>query len=65
MAKSKTTTIKYPLPPMTRPEKERHYRQWAAKIVSELPSDEEGGRRVLQLAEAMRREWLAAKGGAA
>lgn len=60
------------MPPMSRPERERHYRQWAAKIVAELPSDDEGSRRVLQLAECMRREWLvdqpvrkaARKGGA-
>jgi hypothetical protein len=39
--------------------KERRLRQWAAKIVSDLPSDGDEARRVLELAEQLRVEWLA------
>jgi hypothetical protein len=39
--------------------KERRLRQWAAKVVSDLPSDGDEARRVLELAEQLRVEWLA------
>jgi hypothetical protein len=55
MAKRKAITTRYPLPPMSPEAKERRLRLWAAKIVSELPSDEHEARRVLQVAEKLRK----------
>jgi len=45
--------------------KERRLRQWAARILSDLPPDPVEAKRVLQLAERMRKEWLADQRGAA
>jgi hypothetical protein len=59
MAKRKAITTRYPLPPMATEAKERRLRQWAAKIVSDLPSDGDEARRVLELAEQLRVGWLA------
>lgn len=38
--------------------KERRLRQWAAKIVSDLPSDDLDAHRVLHLAEQLLDQWL-------
>lgn len=49
--------------------KDRRLRQWAARIVSDLPPDPADAKQVLSLAEQLRRQWLvdqrAPKGGAA
>lgn len=38
--------------------KERRLRRWAARVVSDLPTDPADAERVLQLAEKMRGDWL-------
>jgi hypothetical protein len=82
MAKQKTTTSRRALvaqleraggcttdPARAAVAKERRIRLWAAKIVSDLPSDGDDARRVLKLAGELFRSWCSAepatrKGGA-
>jgi hypothetical protein len=59
MATSKSTTPTPSGATAASAAKERRLRQWAAKIVSDLPSDADETRRVLELAEQLRVGWLA------
>jgi hypothetical protein len=65
MATSKSTTAARSGATAASAAKERRLRQWAAKIVSDLPSDGDDARRVLELAEQLRVQWLAGLGEAA
>jgi hypothetical protein len=54
MATGKSTPSVTP----TSASKERRLRQWAARIVSDLPPDDVEASRVLKLAGELRRSWL-------
>jgi hypothetical protein len=58
MASSKPTTTPPSAATATSATKEHRLRQWAAKIVADLPSDADDARRVLELAEQLRIDWL-------
>lgn len=54
MAKAKFTLLPEPVAAA----KERRLRQWAARIVSDLPPDDSEAARFLKLAGELRRSWL-------